>query len=228
MSSLPARVTRVDAPIVAPAAVIELGRQERARKLWHMSAGLIPFICPLLPYYDRAADFWGPNILRLMILSTAGVLVGLSCWHAKKFTRAGEKGIGVAMGCYVACVVAMLVAFPWHLELGMTVLAVLAIGDGAAGWIGMTLKGPKLPWNSAKSVSGTIGFLVCATPVASCAYWIGAHPSVSWSTAFGLGACTCLAGALAESLPAKVNDNLRIGMAAAGVVVLHQWTIGGF
>ena len=192
-----------------------------------MSAGLIPFLCPLLPYYDHAAEHWGPHGVRLMVLGTAAVLIGLSYWHSKKFARPGERTVSVAMGCYAICVIALLVAFPHHLELGMTVLAVLSIGDGAAGLVGMTLKGPKLPWNVQKTFSGTLGFVVFGAPVASGAYWINSYPGVTWMTALTVGTITCVVAALAESWPSRINDNLRVGVAAASVVVLHQWLLTG-
>lgn len=218
LSSLDSR-----APVERTCCVAVLCPQEVSRKLWHMSAGLIPFICPWLPYYDQAAEHWGPNGVRAMVLGTAFVLMVLSYWHSKKFARPGERSVGLAMGCYVGCVVAVMAAFPGHLELGMTVLAVLSIGDGAAGLIGMTLKGRRLPWNSEKTVAGTLGFILFGAPVASGAYWVNSFPKVPWTTALAVGAVTCIVAALAESWRSRINDNLRVGIAGASVVVLFNW-----
>lgn len=218
---------RVDRPVGACSGEVSLCRQEWSRKIWHMSGGLLPFLCPLLPYYDQAAAFWGPNNVRLMIICPAILFVGLSLKYSKKFARSDEKNAGVAMGCYVFCVATMLLAFPQHLELGMTVLAILSIGDGAAGLVGMTLKGTRLPWNPRKTVAGTLGFIVFAAPLATAAYWCSAPKGVTWGTAFALGCLASAVAALAESWQSRLNDNFRVGFAAAMVMVVNQWYLTG-
>lgn len=203
----------------ADGAVLSLSRQEISRKLWHMSAGLLPFLCPVLTYLHPSAEEWNPDALRLIILASAICLVGLSLLSAKRFTRPDERHVGMALGCYVVCVMVPLMLFPSHLELGMTVLAVLAIGDGAAGIVGMTFRGPSLPWNARKTISGTVGFVVFAVPTATAVYVIFDKSHSGWLAAACLATVTCLAAAIAESWPSRLNDNLRVGAVAACVLI---------
>lgn len=207
-------------PPIAPPIV--LCRQEISRKIWHMSAGLIPFILPLFPSYGNPQAYGGVDAIRWSVLLAAVVLMGLSWYFSKSFVRPGEKHVGLAMGCYVFCVCATLIAFPERFELGMTVLAILAVGDGAAGIVGMAVGGPRLPWNSAKTISGTLGFMVFAIPLASAAYWFCAIPHPSFASVCALVTVACAVAAFAESWRSTINDNLRVGLAAAGVLVAHH------
>lgn len=200
-------------------AVLSLSRQEFSRKLWHMSAGLLPFCCPVLGYLHPSAEEWNPDALRLIILASAICLIGLSLLAAKRFTRPGERHVGMALGCYVIGVMVPLMLFPSHLELGMTVLAVLAIGDGAAGLVGMSFRGPSLPWNPRKTISGTAGFMLFAIPAATAVYMIFDKSHSGWLAATCLATVTCLTAAIAESWPSRLNDNLRVGAAAASVLI---------
>jgi dolichol kinase len=202
---------------------ISLNRQEWCRKLWHMSGGLIPFLCPLFPHYKCAAEFWGPNVIRLMIVCPAIFFMLLSVLYSTKFTRPGERNIIRAMSCYAVTVLALLVAFPDQLQLGLTVLAVVSFGDGAAGLAGMTIRGRCLPWNSHKTVAGTTGFILVAAPLGTAAYWVCAPAGVTWTSAVAVGSATSIIAAFAESWPSKIDDNLRVGIAAATVVLLNYW-----
>jgi phytol kinase len=213
----------VAAVAVRPAAPpIVLCRQEISRKIWHMSAGLIPFLLPLFPAYGNPQAYGGVESIRIAVLVAAVVLMGLSWFFSKAFVRPGEKHVGLAMGCYVFSVCATLIAFPDRFELGMTVLAILAVGDGAAGIVGMAVKGPRLPWNPAKTVAGTLGFVMFAVPVASVAYWLGAIPHPSFLSTCALVTVACTVAAVAESWASTINDNLRVGLAAAVVLVGHH------
>jgi hypothetical protein len=71
---------------------------------------------------------------------------------------------------------------------------------------------------------GLFSFIVIATAFATVAFWGEAHhPSVTWRWAL---ICACGAAwpaAVAESLPSRVDDNLRVCISAAvGVVVTSR------
>jgi hypothetical protein len=58
--------------------------------------------------------------------------------------------------------------------------------------------------------------------MAALIYWLEARPTVSGVQALVCGISAALLGGLAESVPSKITDNLRVGLAAAaGVVLAH-------
>ena len=201
---------------------VKLTRQELSRKLWHMSAGLLPFLVPLLPYYYTASDFWGVAGVRMIVLGTAATLMTVSLVYSNRFARPSERSVAKAMSCYALPVIIPLLLFPSHLELGLTVLAIVAIGDGAAGLMGMSLQGPRLFWNQGKTITGTLGFLLFGIPVATAAYWVSAQTAVTWTNAASLVTAAALVAAFAESFPSSIDDNLRVGTAAAVVLAAQR------
>ncbi len=169
-----------------------------------------------------------------MIVLVCG-LAGNVFWRYHKIEREQDRERASAVLGYALSVSVMLLAFPYHAELGLTVLAVLAFGDGSATWGGLTFGGPKLPWNPRKTWSGLVSFLVVGIPLASLIYWGETRfnpeslefQSVPFSTAVCCaGAAVCF-GAIAESLPMRLNDNIRVGIAAAlGVTTMHALLLG--
>lgn len=219
----PAQVELSPAVENSPERSVKLTRQEVSRKLWHMSAGLVPFVVPFLPYYSVSPEHWGLQGLRLMVIGTAFVLMSLSLVYSKRFARPNERSIAKAMSCYALPVLALLLLFPAQLQLGFAVLAIVAIGDGAAGLIGMTLRGPRLLWNPGKTVTGTLAFMLFGIPVATAAYWFSAQTAVTWGESVSIVTAAALAAAVAESIPSSIDDNLRVGTAAAMVMAVQRW-----
>ncbi len=128
------------------------------------------------------------------------------------FRRGEGKLSGVTL--YPFSVLLLVLFFP--LPVAAAAWAVMALGDGAATIVGKKLKGPRLPWNRAKSWSGSSAFLIAA-------FW-GAYGLYGWMTGDFGPAAVCLvvagvlAGALVESLPLTVDDNLSVPL-AAGIVI---------
>jgi dolichol kinase len=120
---------------------------------------------------------------------------------------------------YAAITSSLLLAFPGQPELGLVVTIILAFGDGSATLAGMLARGRKLPWNSAKSWVGLAAFLVCSTPLATVVYWGESRPGVSLPVALACVVPAAFAAALAESLPTRLNDNIRVGV-TAGLTIL--------
>ena len=106
----------------------------------------------------------------------------------------------------------------------VAVLAILylAVGDPAASIVGTRFARLRLPvpvpWTprerQAKSVEGTLAFLAAALAVAALLRGVGVY-GVFWPAALG-----ALAAALAELLPAPVDDNVTVPLAGAAVMAL--------
>ena len=190
--------------------------RELVRQTWHMLPGLIPFLFWLHPHTDPLSDAF-----RWISLGVAGTVSLIVFVRIQAVLRPSEgRGSEAVLGT--------LWMFPEHGELGMTVLAVLAFGDGMATIGGTALASNRLPWNRQKSWAGTISFVIFAAPLATLVYWGDARPAVPLATAAACGIAASLAGAAAESLPGRqLNDNIRVGLAAAtAVAVTHHLLVG--
>ena len=163
-------------------------------------------------------------------LSIAGyIFIG---WKRIQRDNADRDRIGAVAGYALSCL-ACVFLFPASLEIAVTVLAILAFGDGSATFGGLYFGGPRLPWNLKKSWSGLFSFISVGTLAAATMYWGESNnleaqtPGVSFLTAIAIGGVAALGAALAESFPSKINDNIRVGVTAAVLVAaMHIALVG--
>lgn len=203
--------------------VERIGPAELRRREWHMLPGFLAFAAWAYPHRDPLS----PTFLGIALVLVGAISISL-LRNFQSIIRDDddERGIAATAG-YALSVLLPLLLLPAHAELAMTVLAVLAFGDGSATVFGLLFGRRKLPWNPDKSWAGTIGFLAVGIPVAALFYWGEAQPLVSWRIAFVCGTAATCAGALVESLPSRINDNIRVGGAAiAAVIVAHACLVG--
>jgi dolichol kinase len=189
---------------------IGLSVTESKRRLLHMLPGLLPFLLWVIPHQDP----WGPLLADCVIALTA-VIVASALMRYQVFARTGESDWQSSVLGYAVPVLATLCICRGREEIGVMTLAILAFGDGSATLGGLTLGGPSLPWNRRKSWAGSLCFVVFGTLLATLAYWGEASPSISLGTSALIAGGATLAAALAESLPVRLNDNLRVGATAA-------------
>jgi phytol kinase len=185
-------------------------RGEIVRKALHIAPGLLAFLLPLLPHEKPLP----PQALLEVTLITA-VLTGIYIAARRIVARPGESDFYVTTLSYPAAVLATLFAFPGALELTLIVVVVLAFGDGSAYLGGKLIGGPRLPWNSRKTWAGTLTFIAVSTPLAALAYRGEAGAATPWLAAILCAGGAAFFAALAESLPTRLSDNLRVGVTAA-------------
>jgi uncharacterized protein (TIGR00297 family) len=160
--------------------------------------------------------------------------------------RHGEKARGYSLGIalYPAAVLALIVVFRNRLELAAAVWGLIAFGDGMASVFGVTLRGPRLPWNPAKTWTGFAAFVLWGT--ASSAFllrftqygaldgpkaWIGPsflavgeHSPTFEPTCLIVGCLAAtLAAAFAESLRTGIDDNVLVPL--VGGAALYAATL---
>lgn len=213
-------VVRAEAAALIPG---RLSANEWRRRLWHIAPGFLPFFLWAIPHPDPVAGWVNALLIGETLLVVCGAL-----YFRQTFRRATERtGLGSILG-YGGTILPVLLLFPAQVELGLTTLAILAFGDGCATLVGMHVHGSRLPWNNRKTWSGFTAFLACATPMAAIVYWGEARPGVPFATAFLISGIAVLVAALAESLPSRINDNIRVSLAAALTLIAMQGLIVGW
>jgi dolichol kinase len=196
---------------------------EWRRRLIHMSPGVIPFVLTAIPHHDPV----GWRLLSIVALLTLGLVV-FALRREKLFARTGERGWATSVISYGLITTSLLLAFPAQLELGMVVMIIIALGDGSATLAGLIVRGRRLPWNQAKSWVGLTAFLVCGGSLATLAYWFEARPGVSPLLALTCVMPAVFAAALAESLPVRLNDNIRVGVTGGLAMLMTQSVLVGW
>lgn len=200
-----------------------LSLNERRRRLWHMLPGTLPLLWIVLPHEVPISATWQCGLL---LVGTG--LGAVACYHGPAFAREGEQNCLCSPISYAVVGVLPILLFPAHPEFSATALAILAFGDGSAALGGIVLRGPALPWNQDKTWAGFICFLSVSIPIASFYFWAEAEPAVNLSVAIFFAASAAVAGVIAESIPSKINDNIRVGATAIATLVLLQWCMFGW
>ena len=195
---------------------------EWRRRLLHILPGFLPLVLWYIPHHDPLS--WDCRVYIAVVIVSIGVGTAIKY---QQLARRGETMNAACILGYALPVFLLLMLIPAHAELGLTVLAILAIGDGSATLGGMILRGPRLPWNRDKSWSGLLCFLVLGSIWSSLIYWGEAHPGVPFSLAFACAGTATLVAGICESLNSRLNDNIRVGVAASVVVIAMHWQMVG-
>ncbi len=196
--------------------------QEWRRRALHMLPGFLPLI--LWGIYHRDPLSWDCRAYLGLIIVGIGVSTAI---NYRRIARRGEVANSACILGYTIPVFSLLFLIPAKAELGLCVLAILAMGDGSATLGGMLLRGPRLPWNAGKSWAGLICFVLVGAPYSAMIYWGEAHnPGVPYLTSLGLALFATTVAAICESLDSKIDDNIRVGAAASIALLIGQSVVG--
>ncbi len=205
-------------------------QSELLRKLVHVGMGGFALALRWLTPWQAAACALLALLFNLFLLHRI---------TGRSLLRTDEKGKGFSLGIalYPAVVLTLILVFFRRMELAAAVWGFLAFGDGMATVAGVTVGGPKLPWNREKSWAGLVAFVLWGTAAAAFLIrWVqlGAasgqndHAGMSFLT-FGpwflIAGCfaAALAAALAESVPTGIDDNILVPL--AGGLTLYAATL---
>lgn len=198
-----------------------LSGAESRRRLWHMAPGLLPVPLQFIPHRDPlSATLWW------IIISVIAAVTAHIYLRFRRIRRNAEDLGTSAISGYAVAVLLTIVLLPDRLEVGLAVLAILAFGDGSASLFGQMFRGPALPWNPGKSWSGLTAFLLIGGLLTAWIYWgetqnpEAQEPALDFTRALLLTAPAVAACAFIESLPSRINDNIRVGLTAAVVLSL--------
>lgn len=169
------------------------------------------FLLPFLTWWQAVACVLLALIFNVVVLPQITTDAGSL---AEKDSAVPESG-GPGMILYPISILALILVFHRHIEVVAASWAILALGDGAAGITGHALGGPRIPWNDRKTWTGFAGFVIAGT--------LGAYVIVRWvnphlpvERAFLIVLAGAIVGALAESAPIRLDDNLTVPLAVGG------------
>jgi dolichol kinase len=172
---------------------------ERARKAAHiisnLSACLLIWILGMqtTSYFVLLGTCIGILLMHLKILGIK--IPGIDGWLrnvGREGEIPGEGALYNALGILFAISV-----LRDDSAAAISVILILALGDGFATYIGTRYGRHKLPWNRNKTFEGTIGFAAGAI----CALFVMPVPATIF---------VVLLATIIESLPLKVNDNITL------------------
>ena len=191
---------------------------EGRRKAVHIGMAGFALFLPALGWKGSAAAAAVAFAFNLVILPR---LAGRS------LSRESDAGSRVPLGIllYPVTVLLLILLFRERLELAAAGWAFLAFGDGMATIAGQAAAGG-LPWNPRKSAAGMVAYVVAGGVGAALLYrWVaGRALSRTEFAAILLGA---LAGAVLESLPSELDDNLLPPIGGALVTALFVAALPG-
>ena len=187
---------------------------ETRRQIVHIAMGGFALLFRVLTWWQGAILASLAVLLNLFLLPRFG---GLTLFRPVDYQR------GYAMGgvLYSLAVLVLVVAFPHRQDIAAAAWGVMALGDGAATLAGHHYGGRKIPWNSGKSLSGTIAFVVAgAIGSVFFAWWVRpvVHPMPPLAFVFLAPIVATIAAALAETIPIRLDDNISVPAVAAGVL----------
>ena len=160
----------------------------------------------------------------LLVIAIFNLLILRCLDYGKRLAREDE---GVVSGLWL---------YPLALSVCYSVLpsfaatgawAVMAAGDAAASFAGRAMPVPKLPWSEKKSWAGMAGFILASVPICFVALYFvpcpwflktSLAPEIPYVWTLAVIAAVC--GAIAESLPTELNDNLSVPLSSGGALWL--------
>ena len=194
------------------------GYSETLRQVVHAATGALAFLLRYLTWRQAA-------VLTLVALVFSATLLPRVLPRIVRPSDAIRHRSGLLF--YPLSLLALVLIFRERLDIVAAAWAVMAFGDGAATLVGTRVGGARLPWNPDKTWSGLIAFVLAGSIGAvTASVWVAPMimPPPPWFFTWLAPIAAALAAALAETIPIKLDDNLRVPfvaalMLAAGVFV---------
>lgn len=177
-------------------------RFELGRKVNHVGMGIL-FIF-ILFYFGRIPLLYFLIVLLLtgsiiIFLMHRGRRMPIASWMVDRFEREEARFPGYGAFWYVVGSLLLVLSVADPNEIASAVV-VLALGDAAATLFGIRNGRHRHRYNPEKTVEGTAAFFIFSLPACIFSGWEGA--------------ALAALGAIVESLPLPVDDNLTIPLAA--------------
>jgi uncharacterized protein (TIGR00297 family) len=178
---------------------------ESARKAVHLAVGGFAFLLRDLTFPQAAACAAGAMLFNRYVL---GALGGGALFRGEEIRHPWRSGIVL----YPMTILILILLFHERMEVVAASWGILAAGDSAAGVVGRRFGAHQLPWNRWKTLEGTMAFAISGSLLAwALLVWMRYRPLEAALLAGATGLC----GALVESLPWKLDDNLTVPILSA-------------
>ena len=185
---------------------------EDARQLVHVGMGAGALLLRYVTAWEAAVVAGAALAFNLVALPR--IAPGLY-----RSGEAARRASGIAL--YPASILLLLFVIPDRRDIVAAAWGVLAFGDGMATIVGRHVQGPRIPWNRDKSVAGTVAFVLFGGAAgAFLCWWCGSviiPPPYPWFPVV-MPVVAALAAAAVETIPIRLDDNLSVPLAAAGVL----------
>lgn len=169
----------------------------------------------------------------VFVLSVTAVIYGayLSKRLSKTTFRDDEKKVGYSVGkiAYGVSVLILLLLFYRQMHIVAGAWAIMALGDPAATLAGRRWGRKPVPWNPAKTWTGTLAFFIFATSGCFGLLWYTvattkSEIAVTVPVLMAMAVCTAAVTAIIESVDFKINDNFTVPL-SAGILLFVQTKI---
>ncbi len=180
-----------------------------ARKLIHISTLGFAFLLPFLTCLQAA------GCALLALLFNVFVLPRFALDLRKPPDQANGPNVWTGIVLYPISVLGLILLYRHHMHVVASAWALLALGDGMASVAGESMRGPALPWNREKSWAGFVSFVIAGGIGAYVlARWV--NPALSSHNALLVSAAAAVVGAVVESAPIQLDDNVSVPLLSGG------------
>jgi uncharacterized protein (TIGR00297 family) len=212
---------------------------ESARQWVHIGSGLFALLLRFLTWWQAAALAVTALVFNALVLPRIG---------GRRLYRPIDEARGFPLGIllYPLSVLILILAFRERLDIVAAAWGVLAFGDGFATLVGKYTRDTKeatntnaarretsvgrLPWNGEKTIAGTTAFVVFGSVAGvALACWtrsaVTPRPPLMFSLVAPMVAAAV--GALVETIPVRLDDNISVPFSSAGVMWLASAVTAG-
>jgi uncharacterized protein (TIGR00297 family) len=184
------------------------------RRVLHLSFVVPAFLLFTINWYQTAGLALLLLVLELVVLDGLGIdLSKVSGWRKQMREQSSRAGIVL---CPVALLILALI-FYGHLAAVAAAWGGMAIGDVMAGIAGQQWGRRRLPFNEDKSWAGFFSFIgFGALGVFALLMWTS--PWMPITKTLEIAVAGGLVGALVESLPIRLDDNITVPVVSAGFI----------
>jgi uncharacterized protein (TIGR00297 family) len=192
-----------------------LSSGEWRRKAVHAGMGLFALLLRRLSWPVAALCALGALLFNLFLIPAFG----------RGIYRDTARRRDVGIVAYPASVLLVILLLRHALPAAAAIWGMMAAGDPAASIAGRTLGGPPLPWNRAKTWSGSAAYVLFGA--LGGAFLMAFAGRLAFGYALGAFAGFALLGAFLESLETGLDDNVVPGLAVAFAwAALHMGPLG--
>jgi uncharacterized protein (TIGR00297 family) len=186
---------------------------EDSRQVVHVAVGFLALLLRYLTSWQAMVLAGGAVAFNLYALPRlAGTL-----YRPGEVRRRFLSGIVL----YPIAVLLLIVAFPDRRDIIAAAWGVLAFGDGMATLVGRRSSGPRIPWNSEKSIAGSIAFIVFGGAAASFLCWWCRStiipPPYHWFSLW-MPLVAAIVAAAVETIPIRLDDNISVPAVASATL----------